>query len=260
MIVDNASSDGSEAILRARLPDVDIIQSGANLGFAGGNNLGIRSALDAGAEYVWLLNNDTEVAPDALTALVAAMQAMPGTGMAGSKIYLFDDRRRLNCVGGLWEKGRLRLRLPGAGQLDRGQFDAPDQRDSISGCSMLVRTSALRDFGMMDEAYFLYWEDVEWCARARQKGYTILYVPGSHVWHKVSASSGKNSLAQHYYSARNGLVFLRRYDPLLLPLFALCHGLSCLKLLAGGDAQPARGFLRGLAGFLRGEQGPMVLR
>lgn len=260
VVVDNASTDGSEAILRERLHDVEIIQSGANLGFAGGNNVGIRYALKSGADYVWLLNNDAEAAPEALAELVEAMEGNANVAMAGSKIFLHHDSQRLQFAGGLWEKGRLRLRMLGANQLDLGQFDERCERDSVSGCSMLVRASTIQDIGLMDESYFLYWEDTEWCARARQKGYRILFVPKSHVWHKVSASTGKSAFAQHYYFIRNGLFFLRSFDRRLLPAFAVNNFLFGVKCLATGKSQPLKGFMRGFFAFLRGEKGPMALR
>jgi len=260
VVVDNGSTDGSEAILREELQDVEILQSGANLGFAGGNNIGIRHALDHGAEYVWLLNNDAEAAPDALTSLVEVMEHDLAIGIAGSKIYFHNDRQRISFAGGLWEKGRLRLRMLGANQIDHGQFDNIDERGSVSGCSMLVRTRMIQDIGLMDESYFLYWEDTEWCHRAQQKGYKVLFVPASHVWHKVSASAGENSFAQHYYFIRNGLHFLRRHDPYLLPLFCINNLLFCLKCLVTGKQDPLRGLLRGGIDFLQGKKGPMTAR
>ncbi len=244
-------------MLRERLPDVEIIQSGANLGFAGGNNVGIRHAMDAGADYIWLLNNDTEVAQEALSELLAVLEDDPLAGMACSKIYLYDEPQRLNFAGGLWEKGRLRRRLLGSNQVDRGQFDEPVVRGSVSGCSLLVSTRMIRDVGMMDESYFLYWEDTEWCARAQQRGYTILFASKSHVWHKVSASTSRNTFTQNYYLFRNGLFFLRKYDPLLLPLFTLYNLLFGLCSLFGGKPRPLQGLAQGLADYLRGLRGPL---
>lgn len=257
LVVDNDSTDGSEAILRDRLQGVEIIQSGANLGFAGGNNVGIRHALEAGADYVWLLNNDAEAAPEALSALVEAMEAAPGAGMASSKIFLHHDRQRLQFAGGLWEKGRLRRCLLGANQVDRGQFDEPAERNSASGCSLLVRARMIQDIGPMDESYFLYWEDTEWCARARQSGYVILFAPKSHVWHKVSASTRQGSFLQYYYSSRNGFFFLRRHDPLLLPVSVFYNILFGLRSLIAGNSQPIRGLGCGFVDSLRGRRGPL---
>jgi GT2 family glycosyltransferase len=255
LVVDNASSDGSEEILRKRLADVEIIQTGANLGFAGGNNVGIRHALDSGGDYVWLLNNDAEAAPEALTALVEEMEREPSAGIAGSKIYFHDDPRRIWFAGGSWEKGRLRLRHRGANRLDEGQYDEGGEIGSVSGCSMLVRSAAIREIGLMEESYFLYWEDTEWCARGREKGYRVLFVPASHIWHKVSASAGQGSFSQHYYSTRNGFRFLWEHDSLLLPRFALYNILFGIKSLVMGSAQPLRGFVSGLIGFIQGKSG-----
>jgi GT2 family glycosyltransferase len=221
LVVDNASTDGSEENLRQNLVDVEIIQSGANLGFAGGNNIGIRRALGCGADYVWLLNNDTVAEPQALSKLVEALESDQGVAMAGSKIYYFDDPRRIWSAAGSWRKGWLALRQKGGKQLDRGQFDASCTVWSISGCSLLVRAAAIEKIGLMDEKYFLYWEDTEWCARARASRYDLLYVSNSHIWHKVSASTRQGSFEQFYYYNRNGFYFLRQYDPLLLPVISL---------------------------------------
>lgn len=260
LVVDNGSTDGSEEILRRHLADIKILQTGANLGFSGGNNVGIRHALESNADYVWLLNNDAEVAPEALSRLVEAMESDPTVAMSGSKIYLHHDRQRLNFAGGIWDKGRLRPRLLGANQLDRGQFDEQCEGRVLSGCSLLVSAHAVREIGLMEESYFLYWEDTEWCVRAHRLGHKTLFVPKSHVWHKVSASTGKDSFAQHYYYTRNGFSFLFRYGPVWVPVFIIYDLLYSLKCLAGGNSQALKGFLFGLVGFLRGETGPIARR
>jgi GT2 family glycosyltransferase len=257
VVVDNGSTDGSEDLLRSRLKDVEIIQSGSNLGYAGGNNVGIRHAMNNGADYVWLLNNDAVADPQALAALVEAMEADPAIGLAGSKIYYQQDPRRIWFAGGIWAKGRLRLRHLGAHKLDEGQFDELRETGSVSGCSMLVRSACVHDAGLMKEDYFLYWEDTEWCARAEEKGYKVLFVPGSRVWHKVSSSAGQSSFNQYYYYTRNGFFFLREYDPLLTPVFAAYNLLFVLKCLTFGNAQPLRGFMRGFFAFVKGEKGPI---
>lgn len=256
VIVDNGSTDGSEDFLRRQLPGEEIIQAGANLGFAGGNNVGIRGALEAGANYVWLLNNDAVADPEALTMLVEAMEGESAVGITGSKIYYRDDPRRIWFAGGMWEKGRLRPRHRGANKLDEGQFDETCEVGSVSGCSMLVRAAAIRDIGLMEESYFLYWEDTEWCARAQAEGYKVLFVPGSRIWHKVSSSAGRSSFSQYYYSIRNGFYFLREYNAFLMPVFAaynLSVGLKCLVL---GNVQPLRGLIRGFFAFMWSDKGP----
>jgi GT2 family glycosyltransferase len=244
VIVDNGSTDGSEARLRDRLPDIEIIQSGANLGFAGGSNVGIRRALELGAEYVWLLNNDAVPDPSALTELVDCMQRTPAVAIAGSLIYYHDDPKRLWFAGGMWEKGRLRLRHAGAGTVDRGQWGAPQDTGSVSGCSLLARSSQVRAIGLLAERFFLYWEDTEWCARAQQAGKRVVLVPRSRVWHKVSSSTGQRSVLQYAYFTRNGLYFLREHDRLLVPLFFAQTTAFAVYCLLSGDSRPLRGFAR----------------
>ena len=192
IVVDNASTDGSVKQLRKSLSNVEIIQSDANLGFAGGNNIGIQRALECRADYVWLLNNDTVADPQALTMLVEAMENEPCAGIAGSKILYHEKPFMIWSTGGIWEKGRLHRRQRGANQLDSGQFDELCGVGSISGCSMMVRTTAVKKIGLMDESYFLYWEDTEWSARTSAGGFKVLYVPRSKVWHKVSVSTRQN--------------------------------------------------------------------
>jgi hypothetical protein len=257
VVVDNASSDGSEENLHRQLPDVEIIQTGANLGFAGGNNVGVKLALTSGADYVWLLNNDTIADPGALTAMVEAMEREPAAGMAGSKIYFFDSPRLIWSTGGAWRRGRLSLRMRGAFQLDRGQFDKPGEVGSVSGCSMLVRSAVISEIGLMKEEYFLYWEDIEWCARAQEAGYKAIYVPGSLVWHRGSASTEDGSFLQFYYSTRNGFSFLRGHAPCLSPVFAFYCVMFVLKSLFAGNTRPLKGYVLGIADFVRGVTGPL---
>jgi GT2 family glycosyltransferase len=258
VIIDNGSTDGSENLLRQKLSDVEIIQSGENLGFAGGNNVGIRNALELKAEYIWLLNNDAVVDQEALTCLVEAMENDSRIGMAGSKIFYHDEPLKIWFAGGMWKKGRLSWRQRGANQIDRGQFEELCEVGSVSGCSMLVRSATMDNIGLMDESFFLYWEDTEWCARARAGGYQVLFVPGSKIWHKVSVSTRPSSFSQYYYFTRNGFFFLRRHDPWLLPLFGLYSVLFGLKSLLMGNLQPLQGLMIGGIDFLRGRRGPVT--
>jgi GT2 family glycosyltransferase len=155
----------------------------------------------------------------------------------------------------MWKKGRLHWRQRGANQLDEGQFDEPCGVDSVSGCSMLVRTTAIKKIGLMDEGYFLYWEDTEWCARARAGGYKVLLLPGSLVRHKVSVSTRQSSFPQYYYYTRNGFSFLREHDPCLIPVFAFYNLLIGLKSLLVGNAQPLKGLVHGCIDFVLGKKG-----
>lgn len=255
LVVDNGSSDGSPQLLAKQCGTEEFIQSGANLGFAGGNNVGIRRALEQGAAYIWLLNNDALAAPGALSALVEIMESHPDTAIAGSKIYFQDAPQKIWFAGGAWQKGRLRLRQRGAYQEDRGGFDEIIPIGAASGCSMLVRASALQMIGLMDESYFLYWEDTDWCARAWEKGYRVLLVPASKVWHKVSASVIARSELQYYYYTRNGLHFCRHHDLFSGALFLLYVSADALTGGLWGNRAMLRGFAKGAADFLLGRRG-----
>ena len=258
LVVDNNSADGSEERLRALFPGINLIQSGANLGFAGGNNVGIWHALAQGADYICLLNNDTVVAPDALTNLVAALEGHPHAGMAGSKIYYFAPPGRLWFAGGEWQRRPWHPRHRGIDEEDAGQYDRRESVEFLTGCSMLVRAAAIRDTGLLPELFFLYLEDLDWCASFSRRGWEILYEPGSKVWHKVSSSLQGESLTQLYYGVRNRLIFLRRHRPLLLlPLLAYsCY--MAMQLSLAGKRMESSNYRRGVRDFVRGRSGMMM--
>ena len=215
LIVDNGSTDGSEAILRKRFPEVELLQAGANLGFAGGNNVGIRHALAGGADYIWLLNNDTVVEPTALSELVRVAVSDSRIGMVGSKILYFDDRKLIWYAGAELDPHRpYRPHHRGLNEEDRGQFDSAGETGYITGCSLLARKEMMADVGLLDDELFLYFEDVDWSARARASGWKLLYCPESLVYHKVSLSiGGAASPTLLYYTARNRLYFVKRNFP-----------------------------------------------
>lgn len=258
LLVDNHSTDGSVELLRRSCPDLEIVETGANLGFAGGNNIGIQQALNLGADYIWLLNNDAMPAPGALAPLVDTLQKHPSAACAASKIYYHDDPQRIWFTGGAWSRRHLRLRQQGAGQIEQGQFDDVREIGSVTGCSMLIAADKIKTVGMLAEDYFLYWEDTDWSARAQKQGYQLLLAPGSHVWHKVSATITPRSALQYYYYIRNGLYFCCRHDPLSLPLLLLYTTTDVCVGLLKGNFRVASGYIRGIADFVRGRRGQQV--
>lgn len=255
LLVDNHSTDNSVETIRHHFPDMELIETGVNLGFAGGNNIGIQRALDLGADYIWLINNDAVPAPEALEPLVMSLLTTPAAACAASKIYYMDDPQRIWFAGGAWSKGRLRLRQQGAYQIDNGQFDKVRRIGSASGCSLLIPREMLQTVGMLDERYFLYWEDTDWSARAHKQGYQILFVPDSHVWHKVSATITPRSELQYYYQTRNGFIFCREHDIRILPFFMLYLVADVIVGLFRGNSAMFRGFINGCLDFLRGRAG-----
>lgn len=214
VVIDNASADSSERVLRARFPELPFIQTGANLGYAGGNNRGIAYALAQEAEYVWLLNVDTHVDRRALCALVGAMEANARVGLAGSKIYYMDSPERIAYAGGCVDFWRGSTFHRGENEPDTGQYDQPTQVDFITGCSLIVRSSVIKQVGPLIESYFLYFEDVEWSLRVHKAGFDLLFVPDSVIWHKEGGTSGgRMNPDVIYYTARNNLYLVEQHFP-----------------------------------------------
>lgn len=213
MVIDNGSTDGSEETIRSSFPSVYLIQTGKNLGYAGGNNAGIRYALEHGADYVWLLNNDTTVDPNALTVLVKTVQADPKIAFVGSKIYYYDQPNVIWCVGGMIDLAAGgRTDHPGMGQKDLGQFETIDDVGYVSGCSLLASRSAIKAIGLLPEEYFLYFEEADWNVAAQRQGYRTVLAPASQVWHKY-ADVGEYKDRFIYYSFRNRIQIVRKYAP-----------------------------------------------
>lgn len=210
VVVDNGSTDGSVEAVRGRFPQVTLIENGENLGFTGGNNVGLRHALAGGADYALLLNNDTEVAPDFLHCLVEAMEADPLAGIAGPTIYYHERPDLVWSAGGAidWRRGKtwmVGLNTPEAGQLG----DLPRQVDFVTGCALLVKRAVVEQVGMLDERFFAYYEEAEWCVRARRAGFRITHVPQARVWHKIPLDARDTSPSVHYYMTRNRLLFFK---------------------------------------------------
>jgi GT2 family glycosyltransferase len=177
-----------------------------NLGFAEGCNVGIRQAMRSGSAYVWLLNNDTLVDGQSLAVLVRAAETDNKIGMTGSKICCYDDPTVISGVGMKinWIRGET---YPiGWHERDTGQFNNHCDVDGLEGCSLLIKKRVCEEVGLMDKEYFLYAEEIDWCVRARQKGFRCVVVPESIVFHKVGASSGGNYRPIFsYYNTRNML-------------------------------------------------------
>lgn len=256
VVVDNASRDGSEELLRQRFPDLPVLQTGSNLGYAGGNNVGIRYALDRGADYVWLLNNDTTVHPEALSELVKVAERERQAGILGSKILSYLDPTLIWFAGGWVEADRGETGHIGLGVPDQGQFDQVTDTGYVTGCSMLVKREVVEQVGMMDEGYFLYFEESEWCLRAKRQGYRLLYAPASIVWHKESVSTRKLAGAWVYYMTRNRLYFMSRNGAKARWLSRFGSDLyEFLRLMAKGEFRLANCMSSGYWHWLTGYRG-----
>jgi GT2 family glycosyltransferase len=190
VVVDNGSRDGTVERVRADFPTVTVLALPENRGFAGGNNVGITAALDDGAEGVLLLNNDARVAPDFLPPLVAAITSLPRCAAASSAVFRLDRPELIDVayVEVRFDR-RSVVQIMGVNALPGDGYDTRREVEVAVGTSVLLRTEALREIGLLDEAYFAYHEDVDWCLRARRAGWCIVWEPHSRVLHRGSAST-----------------------------------------------------------------------
>lgn len=213
MVVDNGSTDDSVSRLREEHPDVDLLEARENLGYAGGNNFGLLHAMERNPDYVLLLNNDTIVDPSSVGHLVAALETDHGVGIAGPTIYYHAQPGVIWSAGGKIDWRRGNTTLCGIGQVDEGQFGTkPRTVDFVTGCAIMVKREVIERVGLLDERFFAYYEEVEWCVRAVRAGYRAVHTPLSHIWHKISPSARAGSPLVNYYMTRNRLLLLEAID------------------------------------------------
>jgi GT2 family glycosyltransferase len=251
LVSDNGSTDDSIAAISARFPAVEQLANGQNLGFAAGANAGIRLAMAHGAEFVFLANNDTFIAPDALDLLVAAAQAA-GAGLAAPAIYYADDPLRIWSVGG--GRSRLTFEITGCrrGQLDHQPAAPPFEVDFVTACGLLIWRRCLETVGLFDERFFMYYEDSDYCLRARDASYRALVVPQAKMWHRVSISSGgSDSPNERYHMALSSVRFFRKHVQswrwLIVAPYRLGSAVkTTARLLSAGQPGSARKYWQGL--------------
>ena len=226
------------AAIRSHFPDVTLIENATNLGFAGGNNIGIRYALKTDATHLFLLNNDTEVDPQCLTAFLHHFREHPEAGIVGGKIHLWKERNTLDHWGGLWNPKTARFDLLGLGA--PATTPPPQELDYVCGAALIAPRAIWETVGLFEERFFLIWEESDFCFRAKKQGIAIQSCPEAKLWHKVSASFvGKPHTA--YFWCRNRLLWIARncsakerrrlYLRVLLPEGAHLLKIYCLKNL-----------------------------
>lgn len=209
IVVDNDSPDEHPEIVKENYPEIIYIQSEKNLGFAGGNNLGFKSA---NGKYILLLNNDTEVEPNFLEPLVEKMEMDQTIGIVSPKIKFFHTPDTIQYVGyepinPITQRGGAR----GFGEIDKGQYEEDVLASYGHGAAMMVSMEAIKKVGLMADIFFLYYEELDWAHRIRDAGYKIYYVHNSVIYHKESISTGgRVSPLRAYYMTRNRIMYLRR--------------------------------------------------
>lgn len=208
VMVDNGSTDDSVKAIRQRFDRVTVVETGKNLGYAGGNNIGIEYALKTGADLVLLLNNDTVVDEKLLDAFVKEAKDRPEVGIFGARPLRFFEPDKLDHLGGVWNEKKGEFNL--IGLQERSDFTYEGELDYVCGCSVLVRREVFEKIGLLEAAFFLFWEEADFCMRAKRAGFRIGICDGAKLWHKVSASfvGGKPHVA--YFWWRNRFLWIER--------------------------------------------------
>lgn len=211
VVVDNASNFDAKKEIQSRYPNVTVICSESNLGFAGGNNLGLQYCK---GDYILFINNDTEVEPDFLNHLVQLGNAVPNLGVISPRLQYYDPKGIVQYAGSTdLNTFTLRNRSLGYGEVDKGQYTTSYPTAFIHGAAMLVPKLVLTEVGLMEQRFFLYYEEYDWCARIKARGFEIYYCGESLVYHKESMSVGKSSPLKIYYMTRNRIWYALRNVP-----------------------------------------------
>lgn len=253
IVLDGPTAEtGSQADSEA---DLVIIRTGGNLGFAGGNNVGLRHIMARGlAKYVWLLNNDTVVSPDALTQLVEHAERNPSQAAIGATVLEFDEPERVQYLAGAsispW---RGRIQLYGRGLHASAPRPQPKSLHYVSGACMLVPVRILYQVGLLDDRFFMYSEDADWGCRMRQEGHELGFAPNAVIWHKGGASWSRGSPLQDYHHLLGTLLVMRRHYPSHMPItvfWALVRFLA--PRIVRGEWDRAAAVLQAFRDFARG--------
>ncbi|MCF8381285.1 MAG: glycosyltransferase family 2 protein [Bacteroidales bacterium] len=208
IIVDNNSQNNDADHINTNYPNLRVIRNEKNLGFAGGNNLGIKAAK---GEYILFLNNDTEVDPGFLEPMIERFESFRDTGAVSPKIRFFHHPEKIQYAGfSKMSPFTLRMNGFGYGETDKGQYDQGKETEFAHGCAMMVSRKVIEEVGLMPEEYFLYYEEHDWSTTIKKHGYKIFYEPKSLILHKESMSVEKNSILKTYFINRNRVLYMRR--------------------------------------------------
>ncbi|HUC90006.1 MAG TPA: glycosyltransferase family 2 protein [Patescibacteria group bacterium] len=233
LAIDNDSTDNTRQLIRKNYPDVEMHNTQTNLGYAGGNNYGIRLALKNRPDYIFILNPDAEVSKSCVEKLVDRLEAEPRLAAASPMIYYHNSSKI--WFAGSWIKWRTGETLQcGQNTLDDGRYNTQRYTERLNGCAMLIRSTTIARVGLMDERYFLYYEESDWSMRFASHGLGNGFQPDAKVWHKVSSSTGgfHGSIYQ-YYMTRNRLLFVRKHKPYMLPAVVLLSIHPYIKIITG---------------------------
>jgi hypothetical protein len=264
IVVDNVSKDGTVEAIRTQFPEAGVVELTQNLGYAGNNNVGIRLALEQGADWVFVLNDDTAVAPDCIAELMRIAESADSIGMVGPMIYHFDERNVIQTAGGRAD-GLWRFTHLGHNEDDIGQFPGPHLVDWLSGCALLVKRAVIEQIGLLDERLFMYWEEIDWCLRASRHQWRLMHMPQARMWHKGVQRHYQPTPAVTYYSTRNQFLILQKHQaPVGVIVY---HWLQSARIIVSWTVRPKWRHLRvhrdamlaGLVDYVRQRWGMRVL-
>jgi len=230
ILVDNGSRKDESIHVKEKFPSVNAVRSEKNLGFAGGNNLGIKQS---SGDYLFLINNDTLLFDDSILKLVDFIDKNSQAAAASPKIY-FPGEPKVIQYAGFTPMSRitLRNRSIGRGEMDNDSYDSESQTFATHGAAMIVRREVVERIGYMPEIYFLYYEEIDWCMNMKRHGYELWYVPSSSIVHKESRSTGEDSPLKRYYMTRNRLLFARRNMTKGAANLSICYQIMVANLKA----------------------------
>ncbi len=260
IVVDNGSISDEASAIESRYPHVKVVRSAENLGFAGGNNLGVKASH---GDYLFFINNDTILPPDFdAETLVGRLRSAPSVGAVCPKIRFAWNDKPVQFAGYTpLSPVTLRNSSIGFGQADHGQFDTAHTTPYAHGAAMMVKREAVEKAGLMPECYFLYYEELDWSLMIRRTGYEIWYDPVTTVYHKESQTTGADSPLRTYYITRNRLLFARRNiaRPLRWLSYFYIILIACLKdavlNLLRRRTDLSKAVVAGVCDFLRNRQG-----
>jgi len=212
IVVDNHSSEDPTAALKMINPEVIVLRTEKNLGFSGGNNVGIRAAK---GDYLFIINNDTEFTPGLIEGLLEVFEKHPDAGVASPKFHYYFDKGTIEYAG--YQSVNIftgRNGMIGCREKDKGQYDELSETNYAHGGAMMVSREVIEKVGGLHEDFFLYYEEFDWCNQIKRAGYKIYYQPKSLIYHKESMTTGKESPLKTYYITRNRILYMRRNVPL----------------------------------------------
>lgn len=250
IVVDNSSKEDPSVVCEAAYPGVRMIRNDENLGFAGGNNTGIRAAK---GDYLFIVNNDTEFTPGLLEGLLDIFEKHPDAGIACPKFHYYFEKGTIEYAG--YNNVNIftgRNGMIGHREKDNGQYDEMKITHYAHGGGMMVSREVIGRVGLMPEQFFLYYEELDWSEQIKRKGYKIYYQPVSLIYHKESMTTGKASPLKTFYLTRNRILFMRRNVPwpgfLVFAAYFSCFTIpkNSLSYLVKGQKEHLRSFWKGI--------------